>query len=70
MPRDVRPVLTLHRLHAIHAALHSSVAGAAFHTPDGLGTGDFEGMDPKHFHAAIEWVDEQIRRRNAKKRRG
>lgn len=48
--------LTKPLLNAIEAALNSALAGEF----DG---GDFDGMDPKHFERARDWVDEQLTKR-------
>lgn len=49
--------LTLKKLNAIASALEAALAGGGF---DG---GDFDGLDPKDFEAARDWVYEEIKRR-------
>lgn len=44
-------------LEAIAAALDAALAG------DGFDGGDFDGMDPKHFERAREWVEQERQRR-------
>jgi hypothetical protein len=49
--------LNLKKLEAMRRALHAALAGAGF---DG---GDFDGEDPKDYEAALDWVLEQIAKR-------
>lgn len=49
--------LTRPLLDAMRAALHAALAGGGF---DG---GDFDGMDPKAFQRALDWVEQQQAKR-------
>ncbi len=52
MPRLTRPLLD-----AMSSALSAALAGGGF---DG---GDFNGENREHFERALDWVEDEIRRR-------
>lgn len=50
--------LTKKMLDAMHSALNSALAG------EGWDGGDFDGMDPRQFERAVEWIRQELKRRS------